>query len=108
MSELLQRLQDRLANLAADAPVAALRAVAALERLAQQAGLEAAFNVEAAMSWQTMGDASASARTRSAAGYGTTNTGHEPHPATAFLPAAHDLAVGPTPPPIVSANTIPA
>ncbi|QMU78384.1 hypothetical protein GXW83_24425 [Streptacidiphilus sp. PB12-B1b] len=57
VNELLQRLQDTLTNLAADAPVAALRVVAALERLAEQAGLDAAFNLEADMSWQTMGEA---------------------------------------------------
>ncbi|WP_225447012.1 hypothetical protein [Streptacidiphilus sp. PB12-B1b] len=57
MDELLQRLQDRIANLAADAPVAALRVVAALERLTGHAGLETVFNLEADVSWQTMGEA---------------------------------------------------
>ena len=45
VTELLQRLDEKLAELADDAPIAALRAVAALERTAKRIGIDAACSM---------------------------------------------------------------
>lgn len=47
LAALLQRVEDQLLNLATDAPLAALRAVAALERTTKRAARNAACNAEA-------------------------------------------------------------
>jgi hypothetical protein len=47
LADLLQRLDERLGDLANEAPIAALRVVAALERTAKAVGLTAACNVDA-------------------------------------------------------------
>jgi hypothetical protein len=58
LAELLQRLESKLTDLADDAPVSALRAIAALERTADSVGLLAAHNVVAdEVSWQSVGEA---------------------------------------------------
>lgn len=58
LTELLQRLDERLSDLADDAPVAALRIVAALERAAKRTGLVAAFNIgtDDDVPWETVGE----------------------------------------------------
>lgn len=59
LAQLLTVLEDRLAALAEDAPAAALRAVAALDRLTGQAGREAAraFDEDGDGRWEDLGRA---------------------------------------------------
>ncbi|ARF59117.1 hypothetical protein [Streptomyces gilvosporeus] len=58
VEDLLHRLEDQLDALAAGAPLAALKAVAALERLVGRIGREAASAVESdEPSWETIGRA---------------------------------------------------
>lgn len=55
---LLLEVDQQLTALAADAPLAALRAVAALERTTKRIGREAAYRAEAdELSWETIGKA---------------------------------------------------
>ncbi|MFI0822042.1 hypothetical protein ACH4TX_40775 [Streptomyces sp. NPDC021098] len=55
---LLAEVDQQLTALAADAPLAALRAVAALERTTKRIGREAAYHAEAdELSWETIGKA---------------------------------------------------
>ncbi|MFF4735329.1 hypothetical protein ACFY2W_05420 [Streptomyces sp. NPDC001262] len=56
LGDLLEQLNDQLADLAAEAPLAALKAVAALERTAADIGLMAADNVKADdLTWEEIG-----------------------------------------------------
>ncbi|MEU6373987.1 hypothetical protein [Streptomyces sp. NPDC046909] len=58
LADLLERLDERLTALADDAPVAALKAVARLERLTTRISREAAYNVDPdEVSWETIGTA---------------------------------------------------
>jgi len=58
LTELLRLLDEKLTDLAADAPLAALRLVTALERTAARAGTDAAHAIsEDDLSWQNVGDA---------------------------------------------------
>ncbi|MBV9023016.1 MAG: hypothetical protein JO362_04240 [Streptomycetaceae bacterium] len=58
LQDLLGRLGEQLGALAMDAPLAALKAVAALERTTGRIGREAAANVEAdELSWEVIGKA---------------------------------------------------
>jgi plasmid stabilization system protein ParE len=62
ITELLERLEIRLDKLALDAPAAALRVVAALERAAEQVGENAAIGIQAdvrgeELTWETVGTA---------------------------------------------------
>ncbi|WP_405876662.1 hypothetical protein OG762_46215 [Streptomyces sp. NBC_01136] len=58
LTEVMDRLEDRLVALAEQAPVAALLAVARLERLAESVGREAAYGAEAdELSSETIGKA---------------------------------------------------
>jgi hypothetical protein len=62
LEELLERVDEQLSALAADAPLAALKAVAALERTAVRIGREAAYGAEAdaeggEVSWEAIGRA---------------------------------------------------
>ncbi|MEV6834051.1 hypothetical protein AB0N17_05945 [Streptomyces sp. NPDC051133] len=59
LAELLHTLEDRLAALADDAPAAALRAVAALDRLTRRVGREAACMIEEDddLPWEALGRA---------------------------------------------------
>ncbi len=57
LAELLRQLDEHLAALADDGPVAALRAVAALERTAARIGTDAAHNIDTddEVSWELVG-----------------------------------------------------
>ncbi|MFJ8083243.1 hypothetical protein ACIQ6Y_21885 [Streptomyces sp. NPDC096205] len=58
VTELLDRLETRLCSLAEEAPLAALRAVARLERLTRDAGRDAAYVIDdEALSPETVGEA---------------------------------------------------
>lgn len=59
LTQLLSALEDKLCALAEDAPAAALRAVAALDRLSRRAGREAACTIEedGEQSWEALGRA---------------------------------------------------
>ncbi|QMU71608.1 hypothetical protein [Streptacidiphilus sp. P02-A3a] len=58
LTDLLRRLDERLTDLAADAPVAALRAVGELERIAERVGVDAAHNVAVdGVPWETLATA---------------------------------------------------
>ncbi|MEU3909847.1 hypothetical protein [Streptomyces sp. NPDC029721] len=56
LADLLERLEDQLNNLAGQAPVAALKAVAALERVTRSVARDAAYIAEADdLSWESIG-----------------------------------------------------
>ncbi|MFF4407219.1 hypothetical protein [Streptomyces sp. NPDC001404] len=56
LDDLLERLNEQLASLATEAPLAALKAVAALERTAADIGRAAVYNVEADdLTWEEIG-----------------------------------------------------
>ncbi|WP_217208757.1 hypothetical protein [Streptomyces sp. AC550_RSS872] len=58
LADLLERLDERLSTLADDAPVAALKAVARLERITLRISREATYNVDTdEVSWDTIGTA---------------------------------------------------
>ncbi|MBV9022983.1 MAG: hypothetical protein JO362_04065 [Streptomycetaceae bacterium] len=57
LTDLIDRLQEQLLTLAGDAPAAALKAVAALERITRSTGREAAYAAEADEQWETLGKA---------------------------------------------------
>ncbi len=58
LADLLERLDERLGTLADDAPVAALKAVARLERVTLRISREATYNVDTdEVSWDTIGTA---------------------------------------------------
>lgn len=56
LADLLERVEDQLNNLAGQAPVAALKAVAALERVTRSVARDAAYIAEADdLSWESIG-----------------------------------------------------
>jgi hypothetical protein len=58
IEDLLERLDESLQSLEADSPLAALRAVAAVERIARRIGWQVAFDVDPDdVSWDQMGKA---------------------------------------------------
>ncbi|MER5545924.1 hypothetical protein ACWD4N_19860 [Streptomyces sp. NPDC002586] len=58
ITDLVDRLDERLSSLADQAPLAALKAVAALERIAENVGRQAAYDVQAdELSWETVAKA---------------------------------------------------
>ncbi|MFF2198582.1 hypothetical protein [Streptomyces sp. NPDC058157] len=58
LADLLERVEDQLNNLAGQAPVAALKAVAALERITRSVARDASYIAEADdLSWESIGTA---------------------------------------------------
>ncbi|MET8012952.1 hypothetical protein ABZU86_13050 [Streptomyces sp. NPDC005271] len=58
LEDLVDRLDEKLSALAGQAPLAALKAAAALERIAERVGRQAAYDVQAdELSWETIAKA---------------------------------------------------